>query len=176
MLEIDGSRYSGSGAIVRQAIAFAALTGNAVHIVNIRVRRPKPGLRRQHVQVVEADPATCGRSERGSDARVAGNCVSAGQAKQKPALYVGYRICGINYVPGDRGVTRPGVRPISRFSRATGRPLSGFCPVLLSPGIRAAAAIGAHGHQGGGADGPTRLRPDRRGNSVFGCNACTERA
>lgn len=54
MLEIDGSRYSGSGAIVRQAIAFAALTGNAVHIVNIRVRRPKPGLRRQHVQVVEA--------------------------------------------------------------------------------------------------------------------------
>lgn len=54
MLEIDGSRYSGSGAIVRQAIAFAALTENAVHIINIRVRRPKPGLRRQHVQVVEA--------------------------------------------------------------------------------------------------------------------------
>ena len=54
MLEIDGSRYSGSGTIVRQAIAFAALTGNAVHIVNIRVRRPKPGLRRQHVQVMEA--------------------------------------------------------------------------------------------------------------------------
>ena len=54
MLEIDGSHYSGSGAIVRQAIAFAALTGNAVHIVNIRIRRPKPGLRRQHVQVVEA--------------------------------------------------------------------------------------------------------------------------
>ena len=54
VLEIDGSRYSGSGAIVRQAIAFAALTGNALHITNIRVRRPKPGLRRQHVQVVEA--------------------------------------------------------------------------------------------------------------------------
>lgn len=54
MLEIDGSRYSGSGTIVRQAVALAALTGNAVHITNIRVRRPKPGLRRQHVQVVEA--------------------------------------------------------------------------------------------------------------------------
>jgi RNA 3'-terminal phosphate cyclase (ATP) len=54
VLEIDGSRYSGSGTIVRQAIALAALTGNAVHITNIRVRRPKPGLRRQHVQVVEA--------------------------------------------------------------------------------------------------------------------------
>jgi len=54
MLEIDGSRYSGSGTIVRQAVAFAALTRKAVRIVNVRVRRPKPGLRRQHVQVVEA--------------------------------------------------------------------------------------------------------------------------
>jgi RNA 3'-terminal phosphate cyclase (ATP) len=54
MLEIDGSRYSGSGTVVRQAVAFAALTGKAIHIVNARVRRPKPGLRRQHVQVVEA--------------------------------------------------------------------------------------------------------------------------
>ena len=54
MLEIDGSHHSGSGTIVRQAVAFAALTGKAIHIANIRVRRPKPGLRRQHVQVVEA--------------------------------------------------------------------------------------------------------------------------
>jgi RNA 3'-terminal phosphate cyclase (ATP) len=54
MLEIDGSRYSGSGTIVRQAVVFAALMGKAVRIVNVRVRRPKPGLRHQHVQVVEA--------------------------------------------------------------------------------------------------------------------------
>jgi RNA 3'-terminal phosphate cyclase (ATP) len=54
VLEIDGSRYSGSGTIVRQAVAFAALTGTVVRINNVRVRRPKPGLRRQHVQVVEA--------------------------------------------------------------------------------------------------------------------------
>jgi RNA 3'-phosphate cyclase len=54
VLEIDGSLYSGSGTIVRQAVAFAALTGRAVHIANVRVRRPKPGLRQQHVQVVEA--------------------------------------------------------------------------------------------------------------------------
>ena len=54
MLEIDGSRYSGSGTIVRQAVVFAALMGKAIRIVNVRVRRPKPGLRHQHVQVVEA--------------------------------------------------------------------------------------------------------------------------
>lgn len=54
MIEIDGSRYSGSGTIIRQAVAFAALTGRPVHIVNARVRRPKPGLRPQHICVVEA--------------------------------------------------------------------------------------------------------------------------
>ena len=54
MLEIDGSRYSGSGTIVRQAVAFSALTGKAAHIVNARVGRPNPGLRPQHVRVVEA--------------------------------------------------------------------------------------------------------------------------
>ena len=32
----------------------AALTGQSLHIVNARVRRPKPGLRAQHVRVVHA--------------------------------------------------------------------------------------------------------------------------
>jgi RNA 3'-terminal phosphate cyclase (ATP) len=54
MIEIDGSRHSGSGTIVRQAVLFAALTGQAVHIANARVRRPMPGLRPQHIRVVEA--------------------------------------------------------------------------------------------------------------------------
>lgn len=54
MIEIDGSLFSGSGAIVRQAVALAALTGSSAHIVNARIRRPKPGLRPQHIRVVEA--------------------------------------------------------------------------------------------------------------------------
>ena len=54
MLEIDGSLYSGSGTIVRQAVAFSALTGHPVHVVNARMRRPQPGLRPQHIRVVEA--------------------------------------------------------------------------------------------------------------------------
>ena len=53
-LLIDGSRYSGSGTIVRQAVALSALTGRAVQITNARQRRPKPALPRQHVRVVEA--------------------------------------------------------------------------------------------------------------------------
>lgn len=54
MIEIDGARYSGSGTIVRQAVALAALTGQAVHIANARKRRAKPGLQLQHLRVVEA--------------------------------------------------------------------------------------------------------------------------
>jgi RNA 3'-terminal phosphate cyclase len=39
---------------VRQAVAFSALTGQPVHIVHARSRRPKPGLRHQHIRVVQA--------------------------------------------------------------------------------------------------------------------------
>lgn len=54
MLTIDGARYSGSGTIVRQAVAFSALTGQSIHVVNARAKREKPGLRPQHIRVVEA--------------------------------------------------------------------------------------------------------------------------
>lgn len=54
MIEIDGSQYSGSGTIVRQAVAFSALTGQPVHIINARRGRPKPGLRHQHITVIQA--------------------------------------------------------------------------------------------------------------------------
>jgi RNA 3'-terminal phosphate cyclase (ATP) len=54
VLQIDGSLYSGSGTIVREAVALAALTGKAIHLFNARVKRRKPGLRRQHAQAVEA--------------------------------------------------------------------------------------------------------------------------
>ena len=54
MLTIDGSRYSGSGTIVRQAVAFSALTGQSIHVVKARAKRDKPGLRPQHIRVIEA--------------------------------------------------------------------------------------------------------------------------
>ena len=54
LIEVDGSQYSGSGTLVRQAVVFSALTGRPVHIRHARARRPKPSLRPQHVRVVEA--------------------------------------------------------------------------------------------------------------------------
>ncbi len=54
MIEIDGSLHSGSGTIVRQAVAYAALTGRSVRIRNARARRRRPGLRPQHLRAVQA--------------------------------------------------------------------------------------------------------------------------
>ena len=54
MIDIDGSLYSGSGAIVRQAVAYAALTGRPVRVRNARARRRHPGLRPQHVRAIQA--------------------------------------------------------------------------------------------------------------------------
>jgi len=54
MIEIDGSLRSGSGVIVRQAVAYAALTGQPVRVRNARARRRHPGLRPQHVRAIQA--------------------------------------------------------------------------------------------------------------------------
>ena len=54
MIDIDGSLYSGSGAIVRQAAAYAALTGRPVRVRNARARRRHPGLRPVDMRAIQA--------------------------------------------------------------------------------------------------------------------------
>lgn len=54
MIDVDGSKHSGSGTILRYAIALAALTGQSLRVKNIRSKRPKPGLRPQHATAVLA--------------------------------------------------------------------------------------------------------------------------
>jgi RNA 3'-phosphate cyclase len=59
MIEIPGEYGSGSGTIVRLATAFAALTGKPVRITGIRAKRPNPGLRHQHLEVVRTIAKLC---------------------------------------------------------------------------------------------------------------------
>jgi RNA 3'-terminal phosphate cyclase (ATP) len=56
----DGATGSGSGTIVRLAVCLAALTGESLHLSNIRVKREKPGLRHQHLAAVMACRDMCG--------------------------------------------------------------------------------------------------------------------
>jgi RNA 3'-terminal phosphate cyclase (ATP) len=54
VITIDGSEGEGGGQVLRNALALALVTGQPFRITNIRGRRAKPGLMRQHLTAVEA--------------------------------------------------------------------------------------------------------------------------
>jgi RNA 3'-phosphate cyclase len=66
MIEIDGSQKSGSGTILRLSIAIAAITGQSLHITNIRENRPQPGLKHQHLESVLAAAKMCNAEVKGA--------------------------------------------------------------------------------------------------------------
>lgn len=111
MIEIDGAQHSGSGTIVRQAVMYAALTGQAVHITNAREKRLKPGLQPQHVKVVEAIGEMVGGSLEG---------VSKGSQD-------------IVFRPGERTSTREYLWDIGSAGSTTMLALALLPVLLLSP-------------------------------------------
>lgn len=59
MLQIDGSKNEGGGAILRTATALSAITDQPIHVTNIRKGRKKPGLRPQHLSGLKAAAELC---------------------------------------------------------------------------------------------------------------------
>ena len=59
MIYIDGAQRSGSGTIVRCAVALTCLLGEELCLTNIRARRDKSGLRPQHLKAIEAVRELC---------------------------------------------------------------------------------------------------------------------
>ncbi len=57
VLTIDGSLGEGGGQVLRASLALSLVTGRPFRIVNIRAKRPRPGLRRQHLAAVRAAAA-----------------------------------------------------------------------------------------------------------------------
>jgi RNA 3'-terminal phosphate cyclase (ATP) len=67
LIEIDGSKKSGSGTILRLAIALSAITRQPLHIHHIRQNRPKPGLRPQHLEAVLTAAKLCNATLEGAN-------------------------------------------------------------------------------------------------------------
>ena len=66
MFEIDGSEKSGSGTILRMSVALAAVSGQALHIYNIRQNRPQAGLKPQHLEAVLTAAKLCDAKTQGA--------------------------------------------------------------------------------------------------------------
>lgn len=77
MISIDGSFGEGGGQIIRTSCALSLITGKPFHIYNVRARRAKPGLQRQHLTAVMSAAEIGG-------ARVDGAAVGSGEFTFKP--------------------------------------------------------------------------------------------
>lgn len=58
-IEIDGTMGEGGGQVLRASLALSMALGKPFHISGIRGKRPKPGLKRQHLTCVKAAQAVC---------------------------------------------------------------------------------------------------------------------
>jgi RNA 3'-terminal phosphate cyclase (ATP) len=163
MFEIDGSRWSGSGTIVRYAAAIAALLGESLQMTGIRAKRPKPGLRAQHVTAVRSCAALSGGSVEGDtvgsgtirfvpgpsiipgdlnvDVGTAGSTVMLGLTLLVPALFAG----GASRFTLKGGLFQDFAPTAFHFQRV-------LLPVLAKMGVRAACNIARPGYvpTGGG--------------------------
>ena len=67
MIEIDGSLGEGGGQVLRSALTLSMVTGQPFRITQIRARRAKPGLMRQHLVAVQAAAAVSGAHVEGAE-------------------------------------------------------------------------------------------------------------
>ncbi len=66
LFEIDGSKKSGSGTILRLSVALAAATNKPLHVFNIRQNRPRQGLRPQHLEALLTAAKLCNAEVKGA--------------------------------------------------------------------------------------------------------------
>ncbi|MDA7415409.1 RNA 3'-terminal phosphate cyclase [Xenophilus arseniciresistens] len=66
-IELDGSQGEGGGQILRTGLALAMITQRPLALSQIRARRPKPGLMRQHLACVQAAAAISGAQVQGAE-------------------------------------------------------------------------------------------------------------
>jgi RNA 3'-terminal phosphate cyclase (ATP) len=86
MITIDGSFGEGGGQIIRSSCALSLISGRAFRVFNVRSRRDKPGLQRQHLTAVNAAAEIGGAKVEG--ARVGSGEFTFIPGEVKPGDYV----------------------------------------------------------------------------------------
>ena len=66
-VRIDGSKGEGGGQMLRTSLALSAAYGKPFEMQNIRAKRDKPGLKRQHLTCVRAIAQICGAQVEGDE-------------------------------------------------------------------------------------------------------------
>jgi RNA 3'-terminal phosphate cyclase (ATP) len=66
-VELDGSQGEGGGQVLRTALTLSMITGRPFGIENIRAKRARPGLLRQHLTAVLAAAEICTAEVRGAE-------------------------------------------------------------------------------------------------------------
>ncbi len=112
MIEIDGSQKSGSGTILRIAVALAATQGEPLHIYNIRQNRPQPGLKPQHLEAVLTAARLC-------DAELQGAILNSRKLWFKPKTIRGGKIEAEIGTAGSIPMLLMAVLPICAFAETT---------------------------------------------------------
>lgn len=169
-IEIDGSFGEGGGQIVRAALSLSAVTGKKVRVHNIRARRAKPGLARQHLTAARAVAKICGGRLEGADkgsreltfepgtirpGNYSFDIGSAGSAvlvlqTALPALFAAGAPSKISVSGGTHNPMSP---PFEHFSEC-------FLPAIALAGYKASARLLRHGfHPKGGGQIEASVEP-----------------
>lgn len=196
MFEIDGSQKSGSGTILRLAVALSAATGEPLHIFNIRQNRPQQGLKPQHLESVLTAAKLCNAKVKGATLgskelwfkpnEVKGGNIEAqiGTAGSIPMLLIAaLPICIFAKDPVRLHVTKGGTdvhhSPTINYLRNV------FLPTLKQMGLEASVAVHKYGYYPKGMGEVTMivkptetLQPIKLNNfgklkSIMGISVCT---
>ena len=84
-LVIDGCRGEGGGQMLRASLALSMALGKPFHMVNIRMKRVRPGLKRQHLTCVRAAQEICEAQVRGAEINACEIFFSPGEVR--PGVY-----------------------------------------------------------------------------------------
>ena len=176
MITIDGSFGEGGGQILRTSLSLSALTGKPLRLEQIRARRTKPGLKRQHLTAVKAVAAICGARVEGADlgsmqldfspGPIRGGTYRFDVGSAGSTILVAQTVLPVLLradVPSDvtiTGGTHVSYAPIWEFF------LESYLPQLRAMGARVEAECGTYGfYPAGGGEIHLHVEPMRDGDA-----------